>query len=227
MTASDSNASEEDEQRRLVPLLLLMTVVTGAVDAISILRLGHIFVANMTGNVVFLGFALAGASGFSASASLVALASFLGGAALGGRALQGQSRRHSLRRAAAAEATIAAAAAVVSLSASGTGARYAMTVLLAAAMGIQNAVVRSLAVPDLTTTVLTLTLTGLAADRARLAQPGSAARRRVCAVGAMLIGAVGGALVVLHASTAWALAVAAVCLGIVAGAPAGWPPSRR
>jgi hypothetical protein len=49
----------------LPPLLLLLTVVTGLVDAASYLKLGHVFVANMTGNVVFLGFAIAGAGGLS------------------------------------------------------------------------------------------------------------------------------------------------------------------
>ena len=48
----------------LPPLLLCLTLVTGLVDAFSYLALGHILVANMTGNVVFLGFALAGAPGF-------------------------------------------------------------------------------------------------------------------------------------------------------------------
>lgn len=61
-------------------LLLLLTVVTGVVDAISILALGPVFVANMTGNVVFAGFAIVGAPGFSLSASLFALAGFLVGA---------------------------------------------------------------------------------------------------------------------------------------------------
>jgi hypothetical protein len=56
----------------LPPLLIAMTLVTGLVDAFSYLALGHVFVANMTGNVVFLGFALAGAQGFSIPASLVA-----------------------------------------------------------------------------------------------------------------------------------------------------------
>src|SRR5712691_12754479 len=69
----------------LPPLLVGMTLVTGLVDAFSYLVLGHVFVANMTGNVVFLGFALAGASGFSISASLVALAAFGLGAVTGGR----------------------------------------------------------------------------------------------------------------------------------------------
>ena len=63
---------------------LLLTLVTGLVDAVSYLTFGHVFVANMTGNVVFLGFALAGAHGLSASASLVALCAFFLGALLGG-----------------------------------------------------------------------------------------------------------------------------------------------
>ncbi|HEY5015850.1 MAG TPA: DUF1275 family protein [Streptosporangiaceae bacterium] len=65
-------------------LLLILTAVTGVVDAVSILSLGRVFVANMTGNVVFAGFAVVGAPGFSLSASLFALAGFLAGAAAGG-----------------------------------------------------------------------------------------------------------------------------------------------
>jgi hypothetical protein len=63
----------------LPPLLLALTVVTGLVDAVSILRLGRVFVANMTGNIVFTGFAITGAPGFSLSASLFALAGFMAG----------------------------------------------------------------------------------------------------------------------------------------------------
>src|ERR1700745_3776995 len=77
------------EQGALATLLVTLTVVTGVVDAVSILRLGRVFVANMTGNVVFSGFALVGAPGFSLSASLAALAGFLVGA-LGGGWLTGR-----------------------------------------------------------------------------------------------------------------------------------------
>src|SRR5690349_3937410 len=66
-------------------LLLVMTVVTGMVDAFSYLSLAHVFVANMTGNVVFLGFGLVGAGNIAANASLVAIAAFAVGAAVGGR----------------------------------------------------------------------------------------------------------------------------------------------
>ena len=63
----------------LPPLLLALTIVTGLVDATSYLEFGHVFVANMTGNVVFLGFAIAGANGLSIWTSLVALGAFLVG----------------------------------------------------------------------------------------------------------------------------------------------------
>jgi uncharacterized membrane protein YoaK (UPF0700 family) len=69
----------------LPALLVCLTVVTGLVDAFSYLRLGHVFVANMTGNVVFLGFALAGVGEISVVASLLAVLAFALGATVGGR----------------------------------------------------------------------------------------------------------------------------------------------
>src|SRR5438132_8674664 len=153
----------EDPHGPLSPLLLALTVVTGLVDAFSYLVLGHVFVANMTGNVVFLGFALAGASGFSLSASLVALSAFCLGAVWGGR-LGTHLGPHRIRLLAAAgvvEAVLVAASVVVAATAgaSGSGApRYVLIVLLGLTMGGQNAVARRLA-RDLTTTVLTLTIT--------------------------------------------------------------------
>ena len=158
-------------QGPLPPLLLVLTVVTGVVDAVSILRLGRVFVANMTGNVVFTGFALVGAPGFSLSASLAALAGFLVGALLGGSLTSrlGHDRGLLLRAGAAAELVLVAARGLMAALATPTGlataaARDGDAALLALAMGIQNAVARRLAVPDLTTTVLTMTLTGIAAD---------------------------------------------------------------
>src|SRR4051812_41460328 len=71
-----------------LPLLLGLTVLTGVVDAVSILALGRVFVANMTGNVVFVGFAVAGAAGFSVAASLYGLAGFVLGAGVGGRLIR-------------------------------------------------------------------------------------------------------------------------------------------
>ena len=143
-------------QGPLPPLLLTLTVVTGVVDAVSILRLGRVFVANMTGNVVFSGFALVGAPGFSLSASLAALAGFLVGALAGGvlAGRLGRDRGLLLRAGAAAELVLVAGALALTAGPPGEAARDGIAALLALAMGIQNAVARRLAVPDLTTTVL-------------------------------------------------------------------------
>jgi uncharacterized membrane protein YoaK (UPF0700 family) len=204
-------------QGPLPPLLLTLTVVTGVVDAVSILRLGRVFVANMTGNVVFSGFALVGAPGFSLSASLAALAGFLVGA-LGGGWLTGrlgQDRGLLLRAGVAAELVLVAGALALTAGLPAAAARDGIAALLALAMGIQNAVARRLAVPDLTTTVLTMTLTGIAAD-VRAKDHGRAGLiRRVLSVAAMFGGAVGGALLVLHVGTAAALGAAVGLLAVV------------
>jgi uncharacterized membrane protein YoaK (UPF0700 family) len=215
----------ESRDGLLPPLLVLLTVVTGLVDAASYLNLGHVFVANMTGNVVFLGFALAGASGLSIWASLVALGSFLVGSAAGGRigVRLGPQRGRLLRGALAAQ--LPAVAAALTLAAAGgdpvDGARAnGLIALLALAMGVQNATARRLAVPDLTTTVLTLTLTGIAADSSLAGGAGSKIGRRLVAIGAMLLGGLVGALLALHIGTVAPLAAAAFVLAIVSVAAA-------
>src|SRR2546423_4998766 len=114
----------------LPPLLLALTVVTGLVDAVSYLVLGHVFVANMTGNVVFLGFALAGASGFSIAASLVALAAFSLGALAGGRLSTALGAHQGRLLAAASTVEVCLVAASVGIAVttgeSGSGARYVL-----------------------------------------------------------------------------------------------------
>ena len=200
-------------------MLLILTVVTGVVDAVSILSLGRVFVANMTGNVVFVGFAIAGAPGFSLSASLVALAGFLVGALGGGLVIsRGVANRGTLfRNSVLVELGLLSVALAVSAVAAppfGGVARDSIAGLAAVALGGQNAVARRLAVPDLTTTVLTMTLTGLAADvRARDA---AIVMRRLLAVLSMLLGAVCGALLVLNSSAVAALGLAVGLLALVA-----------
>jgi uncharacterized membrane protein YoaK (UPF0700 family) len=205
-------------------LLLVLTAVTGVVDAVSILSLGRVFVANMTGNVVFVGFALAGAPGFSLTASVFALAGFLVGAAAGG-ALAGRlgaRRVVLLRTGAAGELVLLVVALVIAVAAGapfGAVSRAAVAAIVAVAMGMQNAVARRLAVPDLTTTVLTMTLTGLVADLR--VSDSTRSFVRIAAVLAMLIGAVIGTLLVLHASPQAALVLAVVLLMLVT-ADAAW-----
>ena len=167
-----------DRHGPLAPMLVALTVVTGLVDAASYLKLGHVFVANMTGNVVFLGFALAGASGLSAGSSLVALGAFLlgafGGGWLGGR--HSEHRGRLLRAAGVAQALLMAAALLVAAlgdTPPDRGVRLATIALLALAMGVQNAAAQRLAVPELTTSVLTKTLTGIASEAGILGGAGS------------------------------------------------------
>jgi uncharacterized membrane protein YoaK (UPF0700 family) len=205
----------------LPPLLVGLTVVTGLVDAFSYLLLGRVFVANMTGNVVFLGFAFAGAKGFSIAASLVALGAFVFGALIGGKLGSGlgHHRGHLLAAATSFEALLLGASLVVA-AVSGepvtAGYRYPLIVLLGLSMGIQNATARKLAVPDLTTTVLTLTITGVAADSAIAGGAGSASGRRLVAVAAMLVGALAGAALALHVHIVAPLAIALVVTALVA-----------
>jgi uncharacterized membrane protein YoaK (UPF0700 family) len=208
------------EEGLLPPLFVVLTFVTGIVDATSFLSLGHVFVANMTGNVVFLGFGIAGAGGISVWASLTALAFFLCGGVLGGRiagALAGDRHRH-LRAAIGTQTVLIAAALIVAVVAGddlGTTARYSLVALLAAGMGVQNAAARKLAVPDLTTTVLTLTLTGVASDSRLAGGRGGRIGRRGVAIISMLLGALVGGLLVLHVDEAAPLGLATALLLLV------------
>jgi uncharacterized membrane protein YoaK (UPF0700 family) len=204
----------------LPPLMILLTIVTGLVDAVAYLRLGHVFVANMTGNVVFLGFAAAGAHGLSVGGSLLAIACFLPGGAAAGRlaARFGDDRLRQLRAATAAQIALCVAAILVAAPAGnhiGAGSRYALIALLALAMGVQNATARRIAVPELTTTVLTLTLTGIAADSWLGGGTGARTTRRVLAVAAMLLGAFVGALLLIHVAPIASLGAAAAILTVV------------
>ena len=195
-------------------MLLALTGVTGIVDAVSFLALGHVFTANMTGNVVFLAFAFAGAPGLSISRSAVALLAFFSGALLGGRVAHGESswdRWFDL--ALVLEALLLGVAAVLAIGmGSGTAGiplqLYAVIATTGIAMGLRNAIVRKLAVPDLTTTVLTLTITGLAADSSLAGGENPRWQRRGAAILSMLFGAFAGARMVVHSVT---LALAVSC----------------
>ncbi len=227
MTTFLTDARETVAPRRgsrdglLPPLLVALTVVTGLVDAFSYLVLGHVFVANQTGNVVFFAFALAGVSGFSATASVAAVGCFAVGALVTGRLGRSLAGRRELllgvttgiQAVLVAEAVTMAA---LTSSPMPAGLRYALIVTLSVTMGAQNATARMLAVPDLTTTVLTLTITGIAADSPIAGATGAHAARRLISVVAMFVGALAGALLVLHVHIVYPLVIALVILAVVA-----------
>ncbi|WP_317443083.1 YoaK family protein [Streptomyces collinus] len=218
-------AGPEGRGVRLVAVLLVLTVVSGLIDAVSYLGLGRVFTANMTGNVVVLGFAAAGAPGFSVPGTATSLVCFLLGAVVGGRAAARYGRgprRRWARLILSAEALLVGVAAAVGFGWPGTtGTRYALIALTAFAMGLRNATVRRLGVPDLTTTVLTMTLTGLAADSRLGAGTGRRSPRRTASVVAMVVGAALGAWLVLHHGLGVPLLVAAAAAGVLAVVASG------
>ena len=196
----------ETRLNHTLPLLLhVATAITGLIDAISYLALGHVFTANMTGNVVFLAFAVAGAPGLSITRSLTALIAFLIGALIGGRVatrLSEVSTPRWITTALSLESAlllVATLAAINFRNSSGSSVQlYSIIVLTACAMGIRNATVRKMAIPDLTTTVLTLTITGLGADSRFAGGTSPRWQRRLLAVLVMFAGAASGTLLLKH-----------------------------
>ncbi len=208
---------------KFIPYALLgMTAVTGLVDAVSFLSLGRVFTANMTGNIVLLAFATAHVSGLSIARSLTALLAFLVGAILGGRVMARANADSQIRFAVQAfllEVTFLFAASFCSIGYRGdllehSFQPFALIALTALAMGTRNAAVRKLAIPDLTTTVLTLTITGIGADSSLAKGNNPRLARRLESIAAMFLGAALGAVVIHYSISAplWlATAISAVC----------------
>jgi len=208
---------------KVIPYALLgMTAVTGLIDAVSFLSLGRVFTANMTGNIVLLAFATAHVPGLSIARSLTALSAFLLGAILGGRVMAPASADSQIRF--AVQAFLVEAIFLFAASCCGIGYRgdllehsfqsFALIALTALAMGTQNAAVRKLAIPDLTTTVLTLTITGIGADSSLAKGNNPRLARRVASVAALFLGAALGAVVIhysISAALCLATAISTVC----------------
>lgn len=218
----------DEEHGPLPALMLSLTFVTGMVDAISVLTLDKVFVSNMTGNTVFIGFALAGAADFNLLRLLPAIAGFLLGAWLAGSVdYRLQRPRHVLLRyVTATQATLFGVAVVVAALSGGypeSQATFVVIVLLAVAMGMQNAMARRLSVPDLLTSLATMTLVALVADIGR--QESAAVTRRLTSLACMVIGACTGAVLVLHVGLVVSLTAVAVVLVLVA--VAAWAAGRE
>lgn len=174
----------------------------------------------MTGNVVFLALAAGGAPGVDAFASVIAILAFLCGAKAGAACMAraGASRSLTVTYVTAVKCALmvlaVAFAALYPIDA-GRPARYVLVVVLAAAMGAQNALAAGLAVPGLTTTVMTRTLTAIATGREHAA-------RRIVSVAALFAGAAIGAAIVLRAGVADAVALAAAIVIAVGVGSRAW-----
>jgi uncharacterized membrane protein YoaK (UPF0700 family) len=196
-----------NSERVLHGSLYCLTFVTGLVDAGSWIAMGHVFTANMTGNIVFLGFAFGGVSGLSIGRSSTALGFALLGGFLAGKldSLLGKRRRNLwLAAAIGIETLLLLGAMTVSWYFEPRGglhistALYGTIALTAVGMGMRNGTVRRLAVPELTTTVLTLTVAALAFDFSLTPGSNPRWRRRVGSVLMMFSGALVGAQLLKH-----------------------------
>lgn len=215
--------------RLTVLALLLMTFATGLVDAVSVLVLGHVFVANMTGNVIFLGFWFVPHSGVDMTAALVAFVAFVGGAILGGRLARHLDHdvRTWLGITLGAETVALLALAILG----GTGVldyqddtKLLLIAGLAVVFGVQNVTARQFGVQELSTTVLTSTISGLGFDSRLAGGSGEREKLRYTVVLTMCGGAAVGATM-----TRFTVApVIAIAAGFVAAACAiFWFGGRR
>lgn len=205
--------------RLFLPALLLLTMATGVVDAVSYLSLDRVFTGNMTGNVLFIGFALAGEGGIPLFNNLLALVGFVAGALLASRIVRGRTHESRLPTAnlavlgGGAIATIILAAVWIAMGQLDERTLLIVTTALAIVMGAQAASVRATGISDVSTIVVTSTLANLAIDSHLAGGQGDKWRRRVLAVVAMGGGgALGAVLIRLSGHGAIPLMIAGVVM---------------
>jgi uncharacterized membrane protein YoaK (UPF0700 family) len=202
--------------RLSVLALLLFTASTGVVDAVSYLGLDRVFTGNMTGNVLFLGFALVGVPGIPFLNNAIALLGFVAGSIVSGRIVGRGHRAGTLPTGSivvlAVSAAILVAITVVAafVPSLPEPVLLGVTASLAFAMGGQVSAVKPVGNSDITTIVVTNTIANLARDSRLGGGDGQRWVQRLLAVVAMGAGAALGALIVINVSTALALALAAV-----------------
>lgn len=174
-------------------IVLLLTLSTGAVDAVSYFSLDHVFTANMSGNMALLGVGAATSFGHVAG-NVYAFAGFVAGSVVIARILRSKTGTalRDARDALLLELVVllALTGILVAVDVSeAAGWRYLVCFLLAAAMGMQTGVARRLAVADVNTTVATMTLHDLAAASRWAGGDSTRWARRAGVVAALFVGA--------------------------------------
>jgi uncharacterized membrane protein YoaK (UPF0700 family) len=212
-----------------VPALYLITGVCGLIDATSFLSFGEVFVELVTGNLVFMAFYIGTGHPVSRFGKYVeVVVAFAIGAILGGRLLRKSDARPRLGFFVEWGLLILALLVTVMFQPGQEGpARWVVVTLLAVAMGVQNALIRRHAVPDLATNVMTLTFTGLLAETRLAGGTNQNWRRRFGSVAIFVVGATLGALLTTQFGP-WAPLTVAVLLFTIALAGLTVPsPERR
>lgn len=201
-----------------VPLMLVLTFVTGIVDAVGYLALDRVFTGNMTGNVVILAMAVARADGLPIVGPLVALFTFTGGAIVAGAVLRRREKGWTTAITvllAVGSVVLAAVAVLLGVAGDRSVVRVVAAAAIAAAMGVQAAVARKVGVTDMTTVVVTSTLTSWASETLH-AGDRRWWNRRTGALVTIFVGAAVGALL-LRLTPVVPLGLAAVLTAGVAG----------
>lgn len=222
----DASASAPGYRRPAEPatltLVAVLAVATGSLDAMSFLRLGHVFTSVMTGNLVQLGVAAGTRDPRLAVLVAVAVGSFAVGVAAGS-AIAGPAQRGT----GGWPSRVTAALAVELLPLGGFSAWWVLSgghpvqamhpglvALAASAMGLQSAAVRAVAIGGMSSTYLTGTLTGAVAQ---LVRRGPISGRGFAAIAGLLAGAVGGGVLAVRAApTAPAIPLAVVTTVVLA-----------
>lgn len=218
-------------ERLHLVLMLVLTFTTGIVDAVGYLGLDRVFTGNMTGNVVILGMAVVGAEDLPVLGPVLALVGFMAGAALGGRVLKRAAGKWT-----GLTTMLFLGVGLVCLGLASVlfvvgdhpdpAVGLPVTTLLGAAMGLQAATARFVAVKDVTTVVVTSTITGLAADSTlgsgRARAEGGGSGRRFLAVVLILAGAAtGAALLTIHVGAGLMLAAVLILVATLVGSTHG------
>ncbi|WP_234983274.1 YoaK family protein [Demequina sp. NBRC 110053] len=211
-----------DVGRTHLGLMLALTFSTGVIDAVGYLGLDRVFTGNMTGNVVILGMGLTGVDGLPVLGPVLALVGFMVGAALGGRTLRtfdaGWSDKTTMLFSVVSVVLVASAVVAIFESDPPHPLALSITAALGAAMGLQAAVARHIAVKDVTTVVVTSTITGLAADSAAGGEGLNFWRRRMGAILLIGAGACAGALLLqLHIAAGMLLSAAITVVVTIVG----------
>jgi uncharacterized membrane protein YoaK (UPF0700 family) len=218
---------QPDRPQLALIAMTALTFVTGVVDAVGFLGLDRVFTGNMTGNIVILGMGVAGADELPVLGPAVALAGFTVGAfgagwmlrdRPGGSSTSTWDARVTGLLSVGAAVLLALTVTAVVVASFGTNVQVAIATAIAAVMGQQAMVARKLAVKDMTTVVVTSTLTSLAGETWVRGTSGAIVNRRFSAIVVIFLGALtGAALLQIHMAIPLGLSTVATVVVVITG----------
>ncbi|MFF3409162.1 YoaK family protein [Streptomyces sp. NPDC002742] len=160
------SAARRERQQTVV--MATLTVLAGAVDAVSFLTMGHVFTALATGNLLFLSFGVAGEGQVPVARPAIALIAFVLGAAAGALATSGlvARHRHWFAAALAVEGVLLALAGATALWRHGSGSLAdhpdnLVIAMVGFAMGLRADTALRAAVPGMPTLLVQVSLVRL------------------------------------------------------------------